>query len=246
FFIYAEVASGTFSINNNMRAHNSGGKNNPENKMQNGLVLAASNDYYEDKLWLVFENNTSENFEMERDAWKLLSNTPGISQLWSKSPDGNLSIDVRPETGIVQLGFANDQAGVYRIGIQEIADIPEAYLEDTKTGIFHNLQNGDYEFTWYPETDPETRFKLHLNAVGIEETPISESDILIYAANGQIFIKGAENGKVIVSDMMGRIISHQEISSEGLISIQANLKTGVYLVMVINGKNVKTGKVFIK
>jgi len=69
--------------------------------------------------------------------------------------------------------------------LKEIADIPEVYLEDTKTGKFHNLMTKDYEFTWNPDYDSETRFILHFKAVGIAENPETD-DIPIYAANGNI------------------------------------------------------------
>ncbi|MCF8349178.1 MAG: T9SS type A sorting domain-containing protein, partial [Bacteroidales bacterium] len=92
----------------------------------------------------------------------------------------------------------------------------------------------------------ENRFKLHLNVVGLEEIPGIESNILIYAANGNIFIKGAEKGEVRVSDLTGRIVLQQQINGEEIISIPANLKTGIYLVMVQQGKEVKTEKIFIR
>ena len=89
-------------------------------------------------------------------------------------------------------------------------------------------------------------FKLHLDAVGIEETPASESSIFVYAADDQIFIKGAEKGQVIVLDMMGRIVLEESISGSELTTIPANLETGVYVVSVYSGTEIKTEKVFIK
>jgi len=244
FFIYKDAGvADNFSLTNAMRTHQPAGKAGTK-ALQNGIILEASNGSYNDALWIVFNAEAAEGFELARDAWKIQSGTEGISQLWSVSKDGNLAVDVRPETQTIQLGFANDKAGIYSIGIKEISDIPNATLEDYKTGKFHNLQNGKYEFAWNPETDIESRFKLHLNAVGIGETIISESVILIYAANNQIFIKGAETGQFMVSDMMGRIIIQQKIS--GLVSIPANLKTGVYVVMVQSGEEIRTEKVFIK
>ncbi len=244
FFIY--TASPTdFDLNNSLRSHLPVAKKDGKARLNNGLVLSASNGNYSDKLWIVIDDNANESFELERDAWKLLSGTDGISQLWSVCPDGNLSIDARPETETIQLGFSNNQAGIYSINLNEIADIPEAWLEDTKTGTFHDLTKSDYEFAW-DTTDDETRFKMHLNAVGIEETPFGDCNILIYTANNQIFIKGMEKGEVIVSDIMGRVILQDELSAEGSIRLPGNLKTGVYMVTIQNGKEIKSEKVFIK
>jgi len=254
FFIVAE-GNGTFDLTNAIRTHEGAGsfyKNGNTPRLNDGLMLTASNGNYEDKLLIRLNENAAAGFEKPKDAWKLPSNTPGLSQLWSACNDGNLSIDVRPQQETIQLGFANDVAGIYSISIKEIADIPKAFLEDTKTGISHNLQSGAYEFTWNPEMDLESRFKLHFKAVGIEENQISESDIRIYTADGQIFIKGAENGNMMVSDMMGRTVLQQTISGSELTAIPVNLKTGVYVVMVYSDSGAcstalyKTEKVFIK
>jgi hypothetical protein len=45
---------------------------------------------------------------------------------------------------------------------------------------------------------------------------------------------------------MGRIVFQQQIHGEEIISIPANLKTGIYLVMVQQGNEVKTEKIFIR
>ena len=253
FFIVATTSilstkSSLFSLTNSNRTHTGATayyKSGDDNPLSNGLVLQASNGSYNDELWIILNDTTNESYDLMSDAWKLKTSTPGISQLWSVCPDGNLSIDVRPATDVIQLGFANDKAGTYTIGIKEIADLNTAILEDTKTGTFQDLNKGSYEFVW-GLNDDEKRFKLHLNAVGIEETPINESNLLIYAANGQIFIKGAEAGQLKVCDLMGRVVLQKEISGNGIISVPVNLQTGVYLVSVQNGQKIKTEKVIIK
>jgi len=266
FFIYTAEATGTFNLDNSKRTHLPPPKKDGGNKLNKGLVLAAYNGNYEDKLWIVFNEQAHENFELQRDAWKLLSGTAGLSQLWSICSNGNLAIDKRPFTETIQLGYTNKQSGIYSIAIKKIADIPEAFLEDTKTNIFHNLRNGEYEFVWNPETDLETRFKLHFKAVGINENQISESNILIYAANQQIIIKNVTgvvetDGRLSLSvtDILGRIVLQQNISASEMTAIPVNLETGVYVVMVRSGSGGsgacstvppvplhKTKKVFIK
>ncbi len=262
FFIYKDAGvADNFSLTNAMRTHQPAGKKTGEKGLQNGLVLYASNGSYNDDLWIVFDENATENFELERDAWKILSSTHGLSQLWTVSNDGNLAVDVRPETETIQLGFANDQAGVYSISLKEIEGIGKATLEDTKSNTFHNLQNGAYEFAW-EVTDNEMRFKLHLNAVGIEETPDSENGIFIYTANGNIYITASEHAPMhgnvnnpggtaqhaalTVTNIMGRVVLRQNINLSALTVIPANLQTGIYLVNVQNEKEIKTEKVFIK
>jgi len=242
FFIVTNSA-GTFQLSNSQRTNDNSVKS--AKGFEKGIVLAANSGELENSLQIVFDETASENFELAKDAWKFLSGTPGLSEIYSIGADGNYTVDVRPECETIQLGFTNDEAGAYSIEINEIADIPEAYLEDTKTGTFHNLINGRYEFAW-DTSDDEKRFKLHFNSVGIEESTISESNIRIYADGQQIFIKGAESGEVMVSDVMGRIVLQQNISASELCTIPVNLQTGIYIVSVKSGNEVKTEKVFIK
>jgi hypothetical protein len=246
FFIVVD-AYGTFELTNDNRS-NSGatGYYKSGNELSNGIILEASNGEYRDALHILLRDETTDGFDLQHDAWKFLSDAEGISEIYSFAGDDRLSIDARPEIQELQLGFANDKAGVYSIGMREMNGIPNAYLEDTKTGIFHNLQSGAYQFSWDPFMDDENRFKLHLNAVGIQETSVTESDILIWSANRQIYIKGADAGKVTVLDVMGRVILQKEISDNESISVPVNLQSGIYLVTVHNGKEIKTGKVFIK
>jgi hypothetical protein len=251
FFIVVAQA-GTFELSNDNRTHNgASGYYKSEEELSNGIILQASNGSYIDELHILFSESASESFDLQNDAWKFLSGTPGISEIYSFCDEKMLSIDVRPETQTIQLGFTNDQPGIYSIGISEIADISEATLEDTKTNTFHDLTKGNYEFTW-DLNDDEKRFKLHLNAVGIEETQISESNILIYADGQQIFIKNVtgavEHGRasLSVTDLLGRVVLQQNINESELTTIPVNLKTGVYLVALQNGDKVIIEKVFIK
>jgi len=244
FFIYTETNGSSFSVGNANRSHGSTFYKQ-ESLQQNYLVLKGSNDIYDDEITICFNPQSNNSFEFDKDGWKIVSQGESISQIWTSSPDGKLAIDTRPETKTIQLGFANRQAGIYSIGIKEIADIPEVYIEDTKTGIFHNLLTSDYEFSWDPETDIENRFNLKFSAVGLEETVPTENNILVYTADGQLFVKGIESGELMVSDIMGRIIIQDELTIEGSIRLPGKLQTGVYVVIVKNGNNVYTEKVFI-
>nr|NQU93918.1 T9SS type A sorting domain-containing protein [Bacteroidota bacterium] len=245
-FFIVTGTGGTFSLTNADRTHE--GTSNyykSESELENGLVLLGSNGSFSDELYVIFSEETNTGFELHRDAWKLVSTSEGVSQLYSFCEDGKLAIDVRPETEVIQLGFQNNLNGINSIGIKEIAGISEAILEDTKTETFHNLINGNYEFVW-DITDDEKRFKLHLDAVGIEENIADESSVLIFASNRQIFIKGAESGEVIVSDMMGRVVMEENINGRELNTIPLKLKTGIYVVMVRSGNEVQTEKIYIK
>lgn len=72
--------------------------------LSNSLVLRTESGSYSDKLYIVFNPETTEGFDLANDAFKL-TNSSGISTLYSYSGDTKLSIDARPETETLQLGF---------------------------------------------------------------------------------------------------------------------------------------------
>jgi hypothetical protein len=248
-FFIVTSSNGTFSLDNSIRAHPpTVGKSAKDKSLSNGLVLAASNGDYEDELYVVFDEAADENFELQRDAWKLLSSTEGISQLYSFSLDGKMSIDVRPMTSEIQLGFQNNQPGTYSIGLKEIADLQKAVLEDMKEDVFHDLTESQYEFAW--ETiDSETRFKLHLNTVGIEDEISYESqDLLIYANKQNIYLKTKEHASetdVRVMDITGRLVLQKQVNGSGTITIPTGLQTGIYVVEVMQNQKRTTQKIYI-
>ena len=252
FFVYT-ASSATLNLANSHRTHN-GAANyyksaNAGNGPSNELVLGASNGSYADQFTLRLDEQAAAGFELTKDSWKLLSGGEGVCQIWSESPDGKLAMDTRPYEAVIQLGFQNKQAGVYSIGIEEIADIPTTILEDKKTGEFHNLQTDDYEFTWNPEMDDETRFKLHLSTVGVEDEISNESqDLLIYANKQNIYLKTKENTGVMdvkVMDITGRVVLQNQVNSSGTITIPTDLQTGVYVVEVMQNQKRTTQKVYI-
>lgn len=244
-FFIVTASNGTFNLTNTCRTHSGAAgfyKSGNGKTEGNGLILQASNGSYNDELYLLFDDEASPDFELTCDAWKFSSSTAGLSQLWSVCTEGNLSIDVRPETQTIQLGFANDQNGIYTIGINEIADISKATLEDTKTGTFHDLFKGAYEFVW-DITDDETRFKLHLNTVGIEETPNLPGNLWI--TGNTLFISSpllaGQSGLVEVYNASGQMLFTKSLVLNELTTQELNLK-GFVIVKLTAGNEVMTTK----
>ncbi len=244
-FFIVTTAGGTFSLNNTNRTH-SGATAFYKSGISKGLVLEAKSGSNTDELFIVFNDEASNGFDLAYDALKFNSYVDGVSQLYAFGEGRKLAIDARPETESIQLGFENNMSGIYTIGIKDVSDLTNVMLEDTKTGAMHNLQNGRYEFSWDPLTDAEARFKLHLESVGIEETTANRSDILIYTANNELVVQGAESGEVMMTDMLGRVVLHQQLAPSAAIALPANLETGVYLVLVRTSTEVKTEKVFVR
>jgi len=244
-FFIVTAANGNFSLTNSCRTHTGATgfyKSGNEKTIENGLILQASNGSYHDELYLLFNDEASPDFELESDAWKLTSSTAGLSQIWSVCSDGNLSIDIRPGQGTIQLGFANDQTGNYSISLQEIAGLSKAILEDTKLNIFHNLQNEKYEFAW-DKNDAETRFKLHLNSVGIEENQSNAGNLWI--SGNTLYIAApklsGQTGLVEVYNASGQKLMSKSIVLSEFSILELNFK-GFVAARLTAGNEVITVK----
>ena len=246
FIIVPDGNPNSFTFTNAMRTH-SGATSyyKSEKTLPDGIMLYADNGSYQDKLLIRLNDEAAENMELNRDAWKFPTITQGLSQLWSVCPDGNLSIDVRPETETIQLGFANNQNGTYSIGINEIANISSADPEHTKLNHFHNLSNGAYSFDWNP-ADSEERFILHLKATGTNDLEAQAPQV--YAAGNRVYVHLSElnsYSEMAVYDLRGRVIVKKILTATSLQSFELNQPSGVYLVQLIGTENSKSYKIVL-
>ena len=236
------ASSGTFSLSNAKRTH-SGSSNYYKNKTtlpySIELQVDAQNNYY-DQLFIVLDENTSEDFDFQYDAWKLFTTSDQVPQLYSFTGTKRLSIDRRPQCDQIPLGFYCGESGQFSIKANEMTDISKLILEDTKLNIFHDLTKGAYIFDW-SLTDDETRFKLHCNTTAVEN--ISLPEMQVYVAAGNIIIKSQTTAqRIILTDITGRTLGVWE-SAE---SIPAPETSGVYLVTVETDHNRITKKIIIE
>jgi hypothetical protein len=248
FIITTSGSPGTFELTNDDRVHSA--QNYYKSSIpDNSIVLETISNDYSDKLFIRLLNGTTENFDRQHDAYKLMSGTEGLSELYSFTGDKMLSIDVRPPCDVIQLGFKNSQNGVYNIGVNEITANSEVILEDTKTNTFHNLLKNSYEFV-YDTLDDEKRFVLHLNAVGINDNIFPENKISIYASGKTINIQMQQShgqGHLMVSDITGKIVLEKDFRYTGTATnIHTTLKQGVYLVSLIFNNKIETKKILIR
>lgn len=247
FFIY--VPSGgpdNFQIGDAQRIHPQDYTFYKSAQSNDGLiVLEVTSEGASDKVFIQFANASTEGFDYTRDAFKLISSADGLSQIYTYgSEDVQLSIDTRPQTEIIPLGFANNKAGFYSIGLSEIANVESVTLEDTREEVFHNLANGDYSFDWNPGLDNSKRFILHLNSVGIETPTPHQNDIFITALAKEVKIANAANGRVSLFDMAGKLRYSSQIENNDHRFV-APVSPGIYVVVVKTNEGVRTEKMVI-
>ncbi|MFZ4707300.1 MAG: T9SS type A sorting domain-containing protein, partial [Bacteroidales bacterium] len=243
-FFIVTGSAGTFSLSNTDRVHSDASfyKSGSETK-NNSIVLETTGSNYTDKLYIRFDDETNEGFDLLHDAYKFTSNMAGVSNLYSFTGDKKLSIDVRPQSEVLQLGFTNDQDGTYQIGINAIDGISEAVLEDTKTGNFSNLLSGSYSFA-YSKTDDEKRFKLHFAPLGIENQESVSAKIYSYQKTVYVNLIGQGEGDILIYNIAGQLVA-SKLSAVGMNTISLS-NTGNYIVKVICKKNTVVRKIRIQ
>ena len=244
FFIMAG-ANKSFNLTEANRVNIAGGKFYKSAKAinSNTLVLQTLGESYSDKLYIGINPGTTEGFDLQNDAYKLLAYTDGVSELYSYTGDKKLSIDVRPDAQVIQLGFTNTRSGEYQLGLQDIADIPVAMLEDTKTNTFHDLQAGAYSFS-YTAGESDKRFLLHLGVSAVPEKTKSETSVYSNLNTVYIHIKGQMQGNITIYNIAGQQVASRQ-AAQGLNEIRIQ-QAGNYIVKVTTGKNTVVKKVYVQ
>ena len=160
------------------------------------LNLVLSNGTAEDQTRVVFNENTSKNYEMECDAAKFMSSEQ-VPQLFSVFGETRYAINERPK-GEVMLGFMAPAAGSYTLRAERM-DTPVA-VKDLVTGITHELANGEYTFESEAGTF-ENRFVLMAaggttTINGIQDNAAETESV--YTLDGKLLPNGSANGIHII------------------------------------------------
>lgn len=243
FFIVANSA-GIFNLSNSNRTHSGAAIFYKSSRGKNkGIVLQASNGSYNDDLYLIFDEIASEGFDLQQDAYKFLSGSNGISEIYSLSGDKMLSVDTRPACDAIQLGFKNEVSGTYTIAAKEINDLQYVTLEDSQTGIFTSLAENAYTFD-FETGENELRFKLHFSALGIDDNRPEVANIYCYHNTVFINLKNQVKGDIFIYNISGQLVANVS-SATGTNRINL-ANAGNYIVKVISDKATIVKKVFIQ
>jgi hypothetical protein len=242
-FWVSATSGGSLALDNTMRTH-SGKDTYFKEDIQDFVVLKASGNDFDDKMYVYFDDNATASFDSDADAYKLISAYNDLlPQLYSFSDDVKLSIDARPSTESINLGFLSHTSGMYSISLEENNNFTSLILEDLLTGLFIDLTQNDYDFT-YNTSDIESRFVLHFSATGIEDNSLLTEHIYSYEDRIYVNIDMSNNANAYVYNMLGQVVYQQKIE-QGLNSIKINY-SGNYIVRVVSDHRICTKKVFIK
>ncbi len=167
--------------------------NNATRKVFN---FTLSNAYYSDRARLVLNENASADYELTRDAAKMLSTDKTIPQLYITDNGIHYAINERPEQSNYVLGAYFGAAGEYTLHV----NMPQTedrriILVDNETLNSTDLSNEDYTFT----TEAGT-FNSRFSVSFIKRIPtgLEETQDLITP------MKTIENGQLIITSPQGK------------------------------------------
>ena len=120
-----------------------------------------------------------------------------------------------------------------RQGLQDIADIPVAMLEDTKTSTFHDLQAGAYSFS-YTAGESDKRFLLHLGVSAVPENTKSETTVYSNLNTVYIQMKGQMQGNITIYNIAGQQVASRQ-AAPGLNEIKIQ-QAGNYICLLYTSR----------
>ncbi len=138
----------------------------------------------------------------------------------------------------IELYFEAKEMGNYTINAQPEGEFDTIVLIDKYTGTETNLLTDDYTFT-ATSNDNTNRFVLRF----VCNQPTKVDNHFVYLL-GKDFIFNI-TGEIQIIDMMGRIVYDNVIVNEDERINISDLKSGTYIVRLINDKDVMTQKVVI-
>ena len=241
FFVKAN-AGGTITFTNEMRVHNATTFFKNAEVVPNLIRLEVSGNGYKDEAVFRFLEEASAEFDGQYDAHKLFGDVPEAPQIYTLGST-ELSINSMPVTLVVPVGVKAGTSGTFVIAATEVNDMQFATLEDTRTGIFTDLSQKSYAFSFTAGED-EMRFRLHFSALGIpDEKP---SEIIVYSQAKKVFVKQGENrqGDIFIYNLSGQKI-RSKLSASGLNEFGLQ-STGIYIVKVISKDVTCIKKVYVE
>ena len=141
--------------------------------------------------------------------------------------------------GEMPVSFKAAKNGTYTISVN---------TENVSMGYMHlidNLTGNDVDLLATPSysfeattTDYASRFRLVFSAND------SDSDNFAFISDGNLIVNG--EGTLQVIDMLGHILLNREAHSDFCLLTSDFLTSGVYVLRLVNGENVKTQKIVVR
>ncbi|GGH63866.1 hypothetical protein HNQ91_002429 [Filimonas zeae] len=203
-----------------------------------------------DGLVVYLDDSATAAFDKEWDALKMMNTAADVPNVYNLTPDGQqLSINGMPlpDTSVsIPLGCKVEKAGTIQLKLNGSSHWPAGmyiYLRDKATGTLHDMWlNNTYKVTLAAGTY-ESRFALVFSRTslsggnGNQQPPVvtpaaancnAQSDGVTITASYQL--PAGIKGSLVVTNIMGQVMSRQDISGADKVSFGGQWAAGVYIV----------------
>ena len=202
------------------------------------ITLTKSSNNSSSEAIVRFRQLASSQFEPAFDAEFVSDMVDATPDLYTTDAQGErYSINsMAPLTGLPQsvtLQTETFGAGNFSLNFNtsSMASGASIQLEDTKTGQFTPIGNGQNVAFTASASDAANRFRLHFNGLSTAVESLGQESLTAHVHQGTLFVKGTQQLNALqIFDLSGRLVfstKKLEISVDG---IQPNLAPGIYVV----------------
>jgi len=147
--------------------------------------------------------------------------------------------------GEMPVNFKAQSNGTYTISVNaENVEASYLHLIDNMTGNDIDLLQVPFYSFKATTSDYVSRFRLVFNITGVEENTTGTEPFAFFNGSEWV-VSNIGNATLQMVDLTGRILSSESISGNATVST-SNLSTGIYMLRLVNGENVKTQKMVVK
>ena len=194
-----------------------------------------------DKIWFVVSNNTYEDkacamFKQGHGLNKIAHLNEEAPMLYINYKGNDFAFaDLNTDTKAFNLNFEAKNLSMYTLSCKANGEFSYLHIFDKVTGRdIDMLSEGEYTFIGSPG-DSKDRFVVRLSETTTDE---NGNEIFAYQNGSDIIVNG--DGELQVFDVMGRMISNQNIN--GVQMVEKPSQTGVYIFRL----NDKTQKIVVR
>ena len=169
---------------------------------------------------------------------------PDNSKVYFTQGNKDYAIVRSAAQGEMPVSFKAAENGTYTINVEpENVEMNYLHLIDNRTGADVDLlANPSYTFE-ATTNDYTSRFRLVFKAGTSIEENASTNSFAYYNGSAWV-ISNTGDATLQVIDMMGRVLSSEQISGNTAVNI--NETAGIYMLRLVNGENVMVQKVVVR
>ncbi|TCC96935.1 beta strand repeat-containing protein [Pedobacter hiemivivus] len=271
FFVH--VSDGTYPVTSTLAMNNSVRVNDLAPVFHKSIMSTARNVNSSPRMLLRFSANFSDHaqssdpivvytngqatqgFDKQLEAVKLMNDNGELPNLYTIAEStSKLVINALSEldtSTVIPLGIKIEKDGNITFNLRNLENWPanlNLYLTDAVTGANQDLQRNPIYTVSLKKGTIENRFSLRCTAKnGANET---DGDIYtIYGSGGTMYVKirllTAQRGQLIISNIMGQVISRRQIEGNGEYPLTGLAPDVVYVVSFITPRGTHSKKILI-